>query len=68
MQSRLITYLNKHLLLDKNQFGFQKNDSAKIAIVNLLEKLQDAMNNNEYSLAVFADYHISFETINHYIL
>ena len=45
IHSRLLTYLNKHLLLDENQFGFQKSKSTESAIVGLIEKLYDAINN-----------------------
>ena len=68
MHSRLLTYLNKTQLLDENQFGFQKNKSTENALVKLLEKLYDVINNKEYSLPVFVDYQETFDTINHYIL
>ena len=68
MHSRLLTYLNKTNLLDENKFGFQKNKSTENAIVKLLEKLYDAINNKEYLLAIFVDYQKAIDTINHYIL
>ena len=68
VHSSFIEYLNKNQFVDEIQFGFQKNKSKENAIVKLVDKLYDAVNNKEYSLAVFAEYQKAFDTINHYVL
>ena len=67
INSRFITYLNKHQLLDENQIGFQKYKSTENTILSLIEKLYDAFNKKEYSLAVFVYYQKAFDIINHFI-
>ena len=50
-----------------NSFS-KKIKSTENATVKLHDKLNDAINNKEYSLAVFVDYQKAFDTINRYNL
>ena len=43
MQQRLICYLNKYKIIYEHQYGFQKNKSTSLAIMDMYSKLIDAI-------------------------
>ena len=66
--NRLIIYIEKQQILVKNQFGFRQKHSTKNALVTLIENISDALDNNDFSIAIFLDLRKAFDTINHDIL
>ena len=48
MYKRLISYLNKNNILFKNQYGFRKNRSTDMAIVEITDKISQAIDENKY--------------------
>ena len=63
--NRLITFLDKHKILINNQFGFRRGHSTSSAILELIDKITEAMNNKEYALTVFIDLTKAFDVIVH---
>ena len=57
---------NLHILRD-NQFGFVKNHSTTLALIDLREKISTAIDHGELAVGVFVDL-LAFHTVNHSIL
>ena len=68
MYNRLIEYINENKLLYKCQFGFQKGKSTYMAVLTLVDKISEALNNGDYVIGVFLDFPKAFDTVNHDIL
>ena len=52
---RLDSFIEKHQLLSKHQYGFRANRSTSMACVELTESISTAINNKEYMVGVFID-------------
>ena len=50
------------------QYGFQKNKSTTLAVLDLYAKLINALDKGEYVCSVFLDFAKAFDTVNHKIL
>ena len=68
MYSRLIGFLNKNKVLYTHQFGFQKNKSTSLAILDVCIKLVESIEKGEFSRCIFLDFAKAFDTVNHNIL
>jgi len=68
MYNRLINFLNKHDILSPNQYGFRKNLSTSMALLDLVDKLSSSIDNNEITVGIFIDLAKAFDTVNHNIL
>ena len=66
--SRLYNYLCKLEILCDNQFGFRKNHSTSLALIDLYEKISLALDRNEHAVGVFLDLSKAFDTVDHNIL
>ena len=58
---------NLHILCD-NQFGFRKNHSTTLALIDLHDKISSALDNGELAVGVFLDLWKAFDTVDHSIL
>lgn len=65
---RLLKHLNTHNIIYQYQYGFRKNHSTYMALVELTDRILTALNNNEYTLGVFLDLSKAFDTVHHEIL
>ena len=68
MYNRLIDFIEKHHLLYQFQFGFRKNHSTFMALVILLEKITEALDNSQFGICILIDFRKAFDTVEHNIL
>ena len=68
MYNRLIKFLEKFSILYEYQFGFRRKLSTHLALVTLIDKLTQAIENGEYVIGVFLDFSKAFDTVNHDML
>ena len=68
MHFRLQVYLEKHEMIYKLQFGFREKHSTNHAILSIIEKIQNAMENDQLAIGIFIDLQKAFDTVNHEIL
>ena len=65
---QLLSYLEKECLLYNFQFGFRKGYSTEYAILETVEKLKSAVDDQKVTCGIFLDFSKAFDTINHHIL
>ena len=65
---QLVSYLEKECLLYNFQFGFRKGYSTEYAILETVEKLKSAVDDQKVTCGIFSDFSKAFDTINHHIL
>ena len=66
--NRLIDFIKEHHILYQFQFGFRKNHSACMALVLLLEKITEALDNSEFGICILIDFRKVFDTVEPNIL
>ena len=66
--NHLINFLNKLNILCNNQYGFRKNHSTAYALVQIYDKLSDAIDHGKVTWCLFIDLSKAFDTMNHDIL
>ena len=68
MYNRLISYIEVNKILSKHQYGFRKNRSTELAIIELVDKITKGIDQGKYTLGIFLDLSKAFDTIHHRIL
>ena len=68
MYNRILSFINKHNILYKYQFGFRNNHSTNMALVILVDKILSAIDKGDLVVGVFLDFQKAFDTVNHGIL
>ena len=68
MHKRLYNFLEEHNSLFRNQFGFRKNNSTSLALIQITEKIKESIDNKKYGCGIFIDLRKAFDTVNHSIL
>ena len=68
MYTRLEDFLKASDILYKFQFGFRKQYSTNHALLSIVEKIRNSLDNNMYSCGIFIDLEKAFDTVNHQIL
>ena len=66
--NRLYKFLIKHNILYKYQFGFRKGYSTDMALIEIVDNIKTAIDNNKYVCGIFLDLTKAFDTVNHQIL
>ena len=68
IKTRLMNYLEKYSLLNKNQFGFRNNMSTDDALMNVTSRIITELDSGKKCVGVFLDIKKAFDTVNHAIL
>ena len=68
MYNRILTFINKHDILYRYQFGFRQNYSTNLALRTLIDKSSESLQKRECVLGVFLDFSKAIDTVNHNIL
>ena len=55
LYNRLYNYLNKNEILNDKQFGFPAGHSTEHAILELIDRVSNAFDNNKFVLGFFID-------------
>ena len=66
--NRIYKYLTTHNLLYNNQFGFRRNHSTYMALIQLVNNITSAMDNRGSTAGVFLGLSKAFDTVDHHIL
>ena len=68
MYNRLNAYLDEFKISFSYLFGFRKFHSTHMALMSLMDKIAQCLDNNEYVMGIFLDFFKAFDTVNHDIL
>ena len=66
--NRLSSFLILHTLLNPSQYGFRKFHSTDLALLELVDKVSNALAKKEHIISVFMDLSKAFDTLDHAIL
>ena len=66
--NRLLKFINKHNVLYPNQFGFKANRSSSMALITLINKITESIDNGNNVLGIFLDFSKAFDTVDLSIL
>jgi len=64
----LVSYLEKHSILSDSQYGLRKGPSTSLAILDMVDKISNALADGKFSVGVFIDLFKAFDTLNLKIL
>ena len=62
---KLTNYLQQHGIINKFQYGFQKNKSTSDLLSLFSNYVNSKLNDNHHIVALFVDFSKAFDTINH---
>lgn len=65
IKKRLLDFVNKTNLLNKNQFGFRENIGTNDAIAKLTTLITNSLDNHEKCAGIFIDLQKAFDSVSH---
>ena len=68
MYKRLYTFLNNNNATYNLQFGFRQQYSTSHALINIIENIRKALDDENIGYGVFVDLQKAFDTVDHQIL
>ena len=68
MSGRLLKFLEKEKMLFQGQFGFRSNHSIDFAILSIIDKVQQAIDQGDLSYGIFLDFSKVFHSVDQAIL
>ena len=67
-ERRLVKFMDVCEILNEHQYGFRKNRSTDLALLQLVEEITTAMDRGLYTVGVFVDLKKAFDTLDYSIL
>ena len=67
MCKRLTDFIDKHKILYEQQYGFRQNSSNDFALIELSDKIAEAIDRKQFMIGIFVDLSKAFDTLNHSI-
>jgi len=68
MFNRLISYLERNSILYNYQFGFRKNHSTSLALIDVVDNIYQNLDASLTVAGIYLDLTKAFDTVNHDIL
>ena len=68
VHQRLHIFLENNNVLYDKQFGFRNKFSTTHALIEITEKIRQALDKNNFACGIFIDLQKAFDTVNHDIL
>ena len=66
--NQLFSFLQKQNIIYKSQYGFRREHSTEFATLELIDRVNTDMDNNEIPLNICLDLSKTFDTLDHNIL
>ena len=68
VKKRLVSFLDKHNILTKHQFGYRSQHSTTHAILNICDNILSNFDEKKHTVSIFLDLSKGFDCVNHKIL
>jgi len=65
---RLMSFFNRYNILYDYQFGFRKNYSSALALIEVTNMIYKCLDKEEYVIGLYLDLRKAFDTVNHDVL
>jgi len=68
MYKRLYTFITDNNILYEYQFGFRRNYSTTLALIDVIDNIYCSLDNDDTAVGIFLDLQKAFDTVKHDIM
>ena len=68
INNRMQSFITKHNIISRSQYGFRKGLSTTLAVFNLVNDILPSFNTKSFTIAIFIDLKKAFDTVDNRIL
>ena len=68
MYNRIFSFVDKFKILCDNQYGFRKQHSTYMALINIIDQISRGIDKGRFTIGIFLDLSKALDTIDHEIL
>ena len=68
MYNRLSSFVDKLKIVCDNQYGFRKQHSTYMALINIINQISQGIDDGKFTVSIFLDLSKAFDTSDHVIL